>query len=71
MTSLRKTRKLERAQTLLLADITAIMIFLYATGGIADTGIFWWFTYPVAAFSSPEGRKAGTGLPESWSWERC
>ncbi len=60
MTSLRKTRKLERAQTLLLADITAIMIFLYATGGIADTGIFWWFTYPLPPFHH---RKE-----EGWYW---
>jgi len=61
MMSLRKTRDLDRAQTLLLADITAIMIFLYATGGIADTGIFWWFTYPVAAFFI-------TGRRKGWYW---
>ncbi len=61
MASLRKTRKLDRAQTLLLADITAIMIFLYATGGIANTGIFWWFTYPVAAFFI-------TGRKKGWYW---
>jgi hypothetical protein len=61
MMSLRKTRDLDRAQTLLLADITAIMIFLYATGGIANTGIFWWFTYPVAAFFI-------TGRKKGWYW---
>jgi hypothetical protein len=58
---LRKTSNLDRAQTLLLADITAIMIFLYATGGIAMTGIFWWFTYPVAAFFI-------TGRKKGWYW---
>ncbi len=61
MTNLRKTRNLDRAQTLLLADITAIMIFLYATGGIERTGIFWWFTYPVAAFFI-------TGRRKGWYW---
>ena len=57
----RKSWDLDIAQTLLLADITAIMVFLYATGGIGGTGIFWWYTYPVAAFFI-------TGRRNGWYW---
>ncbi len=61
MIHLRRFRDLEITQTLLLADITAIMVFLYATGGIGGTGIFWWYTYPVAAFFI-------TGRRKGWFW---
>lgn len=57
----RKSRNLDLAQTLLLTDITAVMVFLYATGGIGGTGIFWWYTYPVAAFFI-------TGRRKGWHW---
>jgi len=61
MIYLRKTENLESIQSLLLTDITLIMVFLYATGGIGGTGIFWWYTYPVAAFFI-------TGRRRGWYW---
>lgn len=61
MASLRRSGNIDRSQTLLLADIAVIMAFLFTTGGIARTGIFWWYTFPVAAFFI-KGRKKG------WYW---
>ena len=58
---LRASKNIGRAQTLILYDLVIVMSYLFASGGIAGTGIYWWFTFPVAAFFI-KGRRRG------WLW---
>jgi|GEM_PF-3510503 len=58
---LRRTRNIARAQTLVLIDALLVFSLLFFSGGIANTGIFWWFAYPSAAFFL-KGRRWG------WAW---
>jgi len=58
---MRITGNIKRAQTQILFNLTLVMTYLFVSGGIARTGIFWWFTFPVAAFFI-KGRKRG------WLW---
>ena len=58
---LRASKNIGRAQTLILYDLVIVMSYLFASGGIARTGIYWWFTFPVAAFFI-KGRRRG------WLW---
>ena len=58
---LRSSGNIERAQTQILLNLTLVMSYLFFSGGIAKTGIFWLFTYPVAAFFI-KGRRRG------WLW---
>ncbi len=58
---MRISGNIERAQTLILLNLLLVMTYLFVSGGIAGTGIFWWFTYPVAAFFI-KGRRRG------WLW---
>ena len=58
---LRSSGNIERAQTQILLNLTCMMSYLFFSGGMAKTGIFWLFTYPVAAFFI-KGRRRG------WLW---
>lgn len=58
---LRRTGNLGHAQSHILFTLSIILSYLLISGGVARTGIFWWFTFPVAAFFFC-GRKRG------WIW---
>ncbi|MCX5896137.1 MAG: hypothetical protein NTZ51_09960 [Proteobacteria bacterium] len=58
---LRASGDIGRAQLQIMLNITVVMSYLFTSGGIARTGIFWLFTFPVAAFFV-SGRRRG------WLW---
>lgn len=47
---LRKSFNANRASGVLLFLMAAMVAFLFVDGGIADTGLYWVFTFPVLAF---------------------
>lgn len=46
----RITRNVAIARLLLLAAIVAFLLIMFITGGTRQTGVFWYFIFPVAAF---------------------
>jgi len=53
--------RVELIQFLTLADAIAIMVFLLLRGGVAGTGILWWFCLPSGFFFLAGGRRG-------WVW---
>lgn len=47
---LRKSFNTDRASGVLLSIMFVMLAFLFVDGGIADTGLYWVFTFPVLAF---------------------
>lgn len=47
---LRKSFNIERASEVLLLLMIGIITFLFVDGGIAGTGLYWVFTFPILAF---------------------
>ena len=58
---LRRTRNIARAQSLVLIDALLVLSFLFFSGGIANTGILWWYAFPIATFFLKGRRRA-------WAW---
>lgn len=58
---LRHSGNLDRAQSHILFSLSIVLSYLLISGGVGRTGIFWWFTFPVASFFFC-GRKRG------WIW---
>ncbi|HSW97817.1 MAG TPA: HAMP domain-containing sensor histidine kinase [Candidatus Saccharimonadales bacterium] len=55
---LRVNKNIKLSKVLLLITQAALLIMQLATGGIAHTGIYWYFTFPITAFFLM-GRKNG------------
>lgn len=47
---LRKSLNTTRASGVILLSMIVLLSFLFVDGGIAGTGIFWMFTFPILAF---------------------
>src|ERR1044072_3765744 len=58
---LHATHNTQSSSTIVLAIITTALLYLLVTGGIAATGIFWFYTFPPLAFFL-KGRHLG------WAW---
>ncbi len=53
-----KTNYVELCGSLLLLLMTSVLAYLFVDGGIANTGPFWFFTFPALAFFM-KGKKGG------------
>ncbi len=56
----RYTRRTDIARAVLTSFVFALLLLLFTQGGIENTGIFWWFMFPLAVFFMT-GRKEGLG----------
>ena len=57
----RKSRNLDLTQSVVLAEMVALMTFLLYTGGINKSGIYWWFCIPAGCFYF-------SGRHKGWYW---
>src|SRR5262249_35007128 len=55
---LEKTQDLKRSASVLLLLMVLILSFLLLSGGIAGTGVYWFFTFPALAFFL-KGKRGG------------